>query len=209
MEEPKKIAEIDQRPFPFRRQRLTLWEDRIELRVDGLLERFRFPYYLHVIKEEPDRVRVVPWLKLLFAAACLGGASALAPFRGIAEPILALGLGLSGTIVLALALPLMRARLVYAYRPIGPDGPRTRYEPHLYLSDPSAPEVVEFVGKIAAVQKRHIEKLKSEHEGDAGIAYARELERFATLREKNVLTEHEFVQVKAKLLNLKPRRIGF
>lgn len=201
MDEPKKVAELVQRPLPWRRQKITLYEDRLELEVRAPSERFRIPFYLHMVKDEPDRVVPVPWLWLVFGAVCLVGGA------GLGAPIFfAIG-GLS----LLLHLPGIRPRLVYAYRTLGRDGSRARYEPHLYLAvdQPSADEVRKFVDQVRIVQKRHVDGLKTEQEGEGGITYARELERFANLRERNVLTEPEFVQVKAKLLNLKPRRIGF
>lgn len=201
MDEPKKVAELVQRPLPWRRQKITLYEDRLELEVHSPTDRFRIPFYLHTIKDDPDRVVPVPWLWLVFGAVCLAGGA------GLGTPILLAIGGLS----LVLHLPGIRPRLVYAYRALGREGPRARYEPHLYLAvnQPSADEVRKFVELIRVVQKRHIDGLKSEQEGEGGITYAKELERFANLRERNVLTEPEFVQVKAKLLNLKPRRIGF
>lgn len=211
MDEPKNIAELEQRPGPFRRHHLTLYEDRLEIRVCGLLERYRIPFYLHMIKEEPDRVREIPWLWIVFGGAAFGLAFLLGITGRPAE--VALG-GLLASVALAVAvvqIPRMRRMYVYTYRPVGGDASRGRFEPHLYLlaDRPSTGEVRRFVEQIGALQRRHIEKLKSEQEGDGGIAYARELERFTLLRERNVLSEHEYVQVKAKLLNLKPRRIGF
>ncbi len=205
MDEPKKVADLVQRPLPWRRQKITLYEDRLELEVRSPAERFRIPFYLHMVKDEPDRVVSVPWLWLAFGLACFVGGV------GVGERILSPILFALGGVTLVLQLPRIRSRFVYAYRTLGTEGQRARYEPHLYLAvdQPSADEVRKFVDQVRVVQKRHVDRLKTEQEGEGGITYAKELERFANLRERDVLTEHEFVQVKAKLLNLKPRRIGF
>ena len=59
--------------------------------------------------------------------------------------------------------------------------------------------------KIA--REKQVEKARTEHE--EAIPYARELERFGNLMRDDLVTEQEFSLVKAKLLNLKPRMIGF
>jgi len=204
MDEPKKVAELGQRLFPWKKQTWTLWEDRVELRSESPGERVRLPFYLHAIKEQPDRVIDIPWLWLLLGVACCGW---LGWASSIPEALLA-GAGLA---IAAAHLPRMRSRWVYAYRPLGPEGPKARYEPHLFLlaSRPSPEAVQEFIDKIRAVQKRHVERLKADQEAEGAIGYVRELDRFAQLRERNVVTEDEFTEVKSRLLNLRPRRIGF
>ncbi len=208
MDEPKKVSELTQTAGPFRRHDFTLYEDRLELCVTSLLERYRLPFYLHSIKEEPDRVREVRWLWVGFTVAALVGACWLGTAAGSLDRALGAGLGILGLSAAVVQALRARLRLVYAYRSLGPGD---RFEPHLYLwpDRPSSGEARRFLDQFAAVQRRHIERLRSEQEGEGGVAYARELERFATLREREVISEHEFVQVKAKLLNLKPRRIGF
>lgn len=207
----KKLAELTQRLFPRRLQTMTLFEDRIEVRVRGLLDRYRMPFYLHALKEEPDHVLTIPWAALALVGIVFGAGMALSllearPSDRTAGMILS-GLGAAG---IAASLLGVRRLHVYFYKAVpGADAARVRYEPQLYLSPdrPTPDEVRRFEDLIRIAREKQVEKMRMEQE-EPGSA-TRELERFANLRRDDVVTEDEYAQVKAKLLNLKPRRIGF
>jgi hypothetical protein len=202
----KKIAEITQ-ACGFDRRTLALHADRVELLVSGPFDRYRMPVYLHSMKEDPDRIVWIPWRWLILAGLLLvaAGVAAGGPWRhGGAAATLA-----GGAVALGVSQALrIRRMVVWFYRQRG-DGPRMRLEPHVFLlpARPSAQEVARFIEVLAATQKRHVSKVREE-EGPP-VPYTRELQRFAELKEMKVVTEEEFAEVKAKLLNLRPRRIGF
>lgn len=212
MDKPKKkLAELTQTAFPFRKQSLLLYEDRLELRFRGLLDRFRIPFYLHVLKEEPDQTVMISWRSILLGSAVLAAGLALAllaarPSDAPAGWVLA-GLGAAG---LSTAILMIRRVKVYFYKSApGSEFSSPRYVPQLwlYLHRPSSDEVKRFEELLRIARERQVEKARIEQEDL--IPYARELERFANLRREKVVTEEEYALVKAKLLNLRPRRIGF
>ena len=208
---PKKLAELVQRTFPWRTQTLELYEDRMQLHVDGPLEHFRMPYYLHVLKDEPDVTASVPrmWLTLSSAALIPGILLGLLGGRPV-DSAAGFCLSLAGAISLLLAVTRIRRLHVYFYKVYSSaDSPRARYEPQLFLypDRPSRQEVAGFMELIKIAREKQVEKARTEHE--EAIPYARELERFGNLMRDDLVTEQEFSLVKAKLLNLKPRMIGF
>ncbi|MHC4607551.1 MAG: hypothetical protein ACYTAF_11590 [Planctomycetota bacterium] len=207
----KKLAELTQRSFPWRTQKLELFEDRMELHVRGVFQRFRVPFYLHPLKEEPDVMLFVPWRLIVLFTVVAAAGLVLALLGGRpADPVAGWVLALLGAAGLGGTTLLINKLHVYFYKSSGgPDGGRVRYLPQLwvYPSRPSADEVRRFEELLKIAREKQVEKVRIEHE--EMIPYARELERFDSLRKDELVTEEEYAAVKAKLLNLRPRKIGF
>ena len=212
MEKPKtKLAELVQRSFPFRTQKMELYEDRIELSVRSMLERYRIPFYLHTLREDPDIVLLIPWRTIFLSAAALLAGVALAVFGGRKlDPIVGWGLAAIGTPMLFISWMMVARLNVFFYKAMpGLDPSQACFEPQLFLyrDRPSPDEVSRFEELLGIEREKEVEKARIQREEP--IPYARELERFENLRREKVVTEEEYALVKAKLLNIKPRRIGF
>ena len=149
--------------------------------------------------------------------AALVSATALGPFSIQiflpALPAIQAGFGVApglAQFALTASMLLINKLRIYYYKPApGSEGGHVRYLPQLWIYPrrPSADEVKRFEELLKIARDKQVEKSRIEHE--EVIPYARELERFDKLRRDEILTEEEFALVKAKLLNLRPRRIGF
>jgi len=205
------LAELKQRATGWRAQTLRLYEDRVVLEVEGIVERYRLPFYLPALKEEADEILWLPVRAFLLGAVAAAAGALLAALGARAlDPAAGAGLIALGGGTLAWTALRVRRIHVFSYKAFpSADGVRVRYVPQLFLFPhlPSVDEVRRFEDLLRGVRERQVEKGRMEQE--EGIPFARELERFARLHSEKIVTEEEFAQVKAKLLNIRPRRIGF
>jgi hypothetical protein len=71
---------------------------------------------------------------------------------------------------------------------------------------PSSQAVEKFLASFTQAHKAHLRKIQT---AQSETHYITEIKQFHELREENVLSEEEFSAVKAELLGMREKKIGF
>jgi len=191
------LAELTQKLGPCSRQEAALYSDRVELRYKGILRQWRHRVHLHATKEKLDCVRnpvtaglVVRFVLLLLASIVFWPLIVFLVFT-----IYKFVQGRKRMYVLAYGSKMDRL------------GRQLNYPMFFLPADVPSPEAVEkFLAALADAHKAHIRKIQA---AQSETNYITEIKQFHELREDGVLTEDEFSAVKAELLGMRQKRIGF
>jgi hypothetical protein len=76
----------------------------------------------------------------------------------------------------------------------------------LLADQPSAQAVEKFLAALAEAHKAHVRKIET---AQSSANYITEIKQFHELRKEGVLTEDEFTAIKAELLGMREKKIGF
>ncbi|MSR64267.1 MAG: SHOCT domain-containing protein [Verrucomicrobiae bacterium] len=191
------IAELTQKVAPFARQEAVLFADRVELRYSGFLRQWRHRVHLHGTKEKLDSMR----------NPISAGLVARFVFM------------LIGSLVFSPALPFLiyftykflqgrRRMYVLAYgSKIARGGQQLNFPMFFLPADKPTPQAVEkFLAAFTEAHKAHMRKLQT---AQSETHYITEIKQFNELKQDGVLTEEEFAAIKAELLGMREKKIGF
>jgi hypothetical protein len=193
----KPIAELTQKTGPFARQEAVLHADRVALRFESPWRSWRHRVHLHNTKERLDYLR---------SPITVGGVAGLVVL----------------TILTVLVWPLLpwlvsfvhrflQARkgvyvLAYGNR-LDQIGRPLSFPMFVLPSDNPSPEAVQkFLAALAEAHKAHSRKLQTMQ---SETHYITEIKQFHDLRQEGVLNEDEFSAIKAELLGMREKKIGF
>lgn len=191
------LAELTQKLGPFSRQEAVLYRDRVELRYKGIIRQWRHRVHLHGTKEKLDCVRNPVSADLVVRVVLLLLASIV--FWPL---ILVLGF----TIYKFVQGRKQMYVLAYGSK-IDRLGRQLNFPMFFLPADVPSPEAVQkFLAALADAHKAHIRKIQA---AQSETNYITEIKQFHELREDGVLSEQEFSAIKAELLGMRQKRIGF
>jgi hypothetical protein len=191
------IAELTQKVAPFARQEAVLYADRVELRYHGFLRQWRHRVHLHGTKEKLDSVRnpISPGLVVRFVLMLIGSI--------VFWPVL--------PFLIYFTYKFLQGRrrmyvLAYGSR-IDRAGHQMNFPMFFLPADKPTPQAVEkFLAAFTDAHKAHMRKIQT---AQSETHYITEIKQFNELKQDGVLSEDEFSAIKAELLGMREKKIGF